>query len=71
MTTIEGVLFCDRCGVEITWSPYIVQPTPTALPEMRRAEYCCQDCAEDRPCHCADRTELDDDRRSPGSQPGW
>ena len=23
MTKIEGDIFCDNCGVEITWSPVI------------------------------------------------
>ncbi len=70
MTIIEGTLFCDRCGAEITWAPYLVQPAPGDPPQTRIGEYCCQDCAEGRPCHCADRMELDDDRRSSAGPTG-
>jgi hypothetical protein len=38
----EKELWCARCGVEITWSPYL----------QARLMYCCQDCAEGRECLC-------------------
>ena len=71
MTRIEGAVYCDRCGVEITWSPYwpkassasqqtaqagMVHMTRTTLPKQ---EYCCRDCAEGQPCQCAERMEID------------
>ncbi len=62
----DGMVHCDGCGVEFTWSPYVVI-TPVQTPgARRRSEYCCQACAEGRPCDCAERMELDwgDERRS-------
>ena len=46
------ILWCDRCGIEITWAPR----------RQRERLYCCEDCAEGRACDCgADR--LTDARR--------
>ena len=70
MAKVDGVLFCDRCGAEVSWSPYIVapaQPGEELAGAVRRGEYCCQDCAEGRVCHCADRMDFDDDRRNPAA----
>ena len=38
-------IWCDECGVEITWTPVVI--------DHRR--YCCQDCAVGLECDC-DRT---------------
>ncbi len=38
-------IWCDECGVEITWTPVVI--------DNRR--YCCQDCAVGLECDC-DRT---------------
>ncbi len=62
MAKVDGVLFCDGCGVEISWAPVIVTPAQ-ADPAARRGEFCCHDCAEGRPCKCAERMDFDDDRR--------
>ncbi len=71
MTRIEGTVYCDRCGVEISWSPYrlpapgasrsIPHPGTSPTSVLLRQEYCCRDCAEDRPCRCAERMEIDVD----------
>jgi len=77
MARIDGVLFCDRCGAEITWSPYIVTQSQVSLEPpaaVRHGEYCCQDCAEGRPCQCAERMDLDEERRNTGTTgpyAGW
>jgi hypothetical protein len=53
MANVENTIFCDGCGVEITCEPYLVGPQV----------YCCQDCAEGRPCGCGEHMELEDERR--------
>jgi hypothetical protein len=61
MTRYHDTIFCDNCGVEITWAPVF----------LRGGEYCCMDCAEHRPCHCGDRMEWEDERRArPAGSPG-
>ena len=48
------VVWCQGCGVEITWSPYILD----------HRIYCCEYCARGLECHCSERMELDDDYQS-------
>jgi hypothetical protein len=36
-------LYCDECGVEITWTPVVIDGRP----------YCCRDCAVGLECDCA------------------
>ena len=38
----EGIC-CDECGVEITWTPIVIEDRP----------YCCHDCALGLECDCA------------------
>ena len=49
----EDTMWCDGCGVEITWDPI----------RFGKRRYCCQDCLEDRPCRCGERMEIDAERR--------
>lgn len=65
MTKIEGVVFCDGCGAEITWSPVVVRAANRAMP-TRPSLYCCMDCADGRPCRCGERMEFDDELREHG-----
>ena len=60
MARIEGTVFCDNCGAEITWSPVIVE----------KHDYCCQDCFEGRPCDCGDRMDIEDERRKEATTSG-
>jgi hypothetical protein len=53
MTRYNDTVFCDGCGVEITWGPTII----------RGGEYCCRDCSEGRACRCGERTDWEDERR--------
>ena len=55
----ETTVFCDNCGVEITWGA-LTQP---GLEGRRLLHYCCQDCMEGRLCACGERMEEDDERR--------
>lgn len=66
MACIEDAVFCDGCGVEITFSPVVVKDTHLGLVILaqRPLRYCCQACAQGLPCSCAERLELEDDRRS-------
>lgn len=53
MSSIEGTIWCDGCGVEITWAPSVAE----------RRRYCCEDCRAGLVCRCGDRLEQEDDRR--------
>lgn len=54
MSWIEEAVWCDGCGVEISWGPVVVGDR----------KYCCQDCAAGWPCDCGTRLEIEDERRS-------
>ena len=56
MTWIDETIWCDGCGVEINLSPVLVG-TRT---------HCCRDCAQDIPCECGERMEMDDEHRNVG-----
>ena len=57
MTLNPEFVYCQGCGVEITWSPYIANSQ----------HYCCEECSRGIQCRCAERMELDDDRKSSSS----
>lgn len=60
MTGIEETVWCDGCGVELTWAPVVVG----------KHRYCCLDCQAGIPCRCGERLEIDEDRREkPASSP--
>ena len=56
MSHIEGMIYCDGCGVEFSWSPII----------SGEYNYCCQDCLEGRQCGCGERLEMEENRRAGG-----
>jgi hypothetical protein len=60
MAADNGMVWCDGCGLEITWSPIV----------RGKRKYCCQDCASGLPCDCGARLELDDERREGSAIPG-
>ncbi len=51
---VPETVWCDGCGVEITWSPV----------HDKSRTYCCQDCRDGQPCKCGERMELDERRRA-------
>jgi len=53
MSSIEGTIWCDGCGVEITWAPT----------RAERRRYCCEDCRKGFLCRCGERLEQEDERR--------
>jgi hypothetical protein len=53
MVSIEETVWCDGCGVEITWGPQVAG----------KHNYCCQECLQGLPCRCGERMELEDERR--------
>ena len=59
MSRSEGVIYCDGCGVEITWVPYRYQGQIDPI----NKDYCCVDCFNGIACHCGERMEMDDERR--------
>jgi hypothetical protein len=79
MTHLNDLIYCDGCGVEITWAPVVsyhkvdIHPHSAAARSPMyayRHEYCCQDCSEGRLCQCCERWELDESRRRSPS-PSW
>lgn len=59
MMRTEETIWCDGCGVEITWGA-IIKDDRT---------YCCLDCFHGLPCECGYRMELDDDDRILNTKP--
>ena len=57
MTRLEEMIWCDGCGVEITWGPVVID----------KRSYCCQDCAQGYTCACGERMEMDEDMRTSGA----
>ena len=53
MSDSEKTLWCDGCGAEILWGPYLAN----------RKEYCCQDCSLGIKCRCAEYQEWDSEYR--------
>jgi hypothetical protein len=47
MVRYKDTLWCDGCGIEITWIPFI----------KNRRIFCCRDCAEGLKCDCTDFAE--------------
>jgi hypothetical protein len=54
MKRTDDVMWCDGCGVEISWAPL----------KIGNRHYCCEDCHEGRPCECGSRLEMEDERRA-------
>ena len=54
MMRYRETVWCDGCGIEITWAPQT---------EAQR-HYCCTACFAGQPCDCAARLELDTERRA-------
>jgi hypothetical protein len=42
MDPVEGTLWCDGCGVDMTWAPHVVGGK----------QYCCVQCAGGDTCEC-------------------
>jgi hypothetical protein len=59
MYDFDGQLTCDNCGVEITWTPLVVD----------NKEYCCLICYQGRHCDCREVVELEDEQREAESWP--
>lgn len=63
MTIIEGVIFCENCGIEIQFNPYI--PNPNSIKTLQEPTYyCCQECYQGYKCSCRDSFDFEEDRRS-------
>ena len=57
---ISDTVYCDGCGVEISWAPV----------RHQQRDYCCQDCADGYECSCGARMEEDDYTRTRGETAG-
>ena len=59
MAAIQDTVFCDGCGIEVTWTPYYLNPTHNQ-PGVRRSEFCCQvsGMRSTRPWHVSHPTPL-------------
>ena len=58
MTRSEDTIWCDGCGVEIRWSPFIIGGQ----------DFCCQDCADGIKCKCVQITDWEDEYQNNTSQ---
>ncbi len=67
MSRTEGLIYCDNCGVEITWAPYL--PQRVGRTQVRQIDYCCQECFQGLFCRCGERMEMEDERRTGGGLP--
>jgi hypothetical protein len=56
MTRTEQGVWCDNCGVEITWAPII----QVGRMRQRLLHFCCEDCLEGRGCECGLRMEQEE-----------
>lgn len=60
----RDTIWCDGCGVEITWAPVIDE----------QFVYCCADCHAGLPCQCGEHMEQEDEYRGHGQNvelPAW
>ncbi|MBP1703420.1 MAG: Archaeal domain [Chloroflexi bacterium] len=64
MSRIEQTVWCDNCGVEITWGPIV----RVGQARHRILHFCCMDCLAGRACKCGERLELEDERRTSSVQ---
>ncbi len=53
MSRLENTIWCDGCGVEITWAPVV----------RDHQDYCCAQCLAGIRCECDELFELGEDRR--------
>lgn len=59
MSRIEQTVWCDNCGVEITWGAIV----RAGQERHRILHFCCSDCLAGRPCKCGERMEMEEERR--------
>jgi hypothetical protein len=65
MARIEESVYCDNCGVEITWAPYLTtRRKGSDGGGFHKVDYCCQECYKGYVCRCGERMEMEDERRS-------
>lgn len=61
MSRTDSMVWCDGCGVEITWAALV----QVGKHHHHVLHYCCQDCLEGRECECGKRLEDEEDMRRP------
>ena len=57
MSRSEDTNWCDGCGTEIRWAPFVVE----------NQEFCCQNCSYGLACKCSETMEWDEEYRDLGS----
>jgi hypothetical protein len=63
MPIIEGVIFCENCGIEIMSSPYIPNQIKKHIAK-EAVYYCCLECYQGYKCSCSGNFEFEDELRS-------
>jgi hypothetical protein len=53
MSREVDIIWCDGCGTEITWVPFVIETQ----------DFCCQNCAYGLSCQCGDTMDWDDEYR--------
>ena len=57
MSRSEDTIWCDGCGTEIYWVPYVIDVQ----------DFCCQNCAYGLSCQCGETMEWDEEYRESGT----
>ena len=53
MSHSEDTIWCDGCGIEIRWAPYVIETQ----------DFCCQNCAYGLSCDCGETMDWDEEYR--------
>ena len=53
MSRSEDTIWCEGCGTEIRWSPYVTESQ----------EFCCPNCAFGLACKCGETMDWDQEYR--------
>jgi hypothetical protein len=53
MSHSEEIIWCDGCGTEIYWVPYVIE----------NQDFCCYQCAYGLTCQCGDTFDWDEEHR--------
>ncbi len=61
MARYQNTVWCDGCGIEITWGALVVG----------KHHYCCEDCYGGVACKCAEHFNLYEELYTTQAQPGF
>ena len=59
MSHSEDTIWCDGCGTEIRWVPYVID----------NHNFCCQNCAYGLSCECGEIMDWEEEHRDATAPP--